>query len=117
MPRAILDEKVSLQVAQRLVALDYEVSAIAKHPERGMNDERVFSLVTEDSSLLITRDTHFTNPVRFPPAQTRGILYITPGNLRGQEEAELVDQFLRSHHATAFAGRLVFLSPSGVTIR
>ena len=117
MPRAILDENVSLQVAERLAALGYDVLAIAKHSKRGINDEAVFALVTESPSFLVTRDTHFTNPLRFPPAKTNGILYLVHGNLRGHEEADLVEQFLKAHPPKMFAGRLVFLSPSSVKIR
>ena len=117
MPRAILDENVSLQVAARLVARGYDVYAIVQHPGRGMSDEVVFALVTEGPSLLVTRDTHFTNPIRFPPAKTGGILYLAHGNLRGREEAELVEQFLNAHPPTVFAGRLVFLSQTNVRIR
>ena len=115
--RAILDENVSLQVAERLLGLGYDVHAIVQHPGRGMSDEAVFALVTEGPNLFVTRDTHFTNPIRFPPAKTGGILYIAHGNLRGKEEAELVEQFLNGYPSKVFAGRLVFLSPSHVRIR
>ena len=117
MPRVILDENVSLQVAGRLLPLGYDVHAIAQHPGRGMSDEAVFALVTEGPHLLVTRDTHFTNPIRFPPGKTGGILYLVHGNLRGGEEADLVEQFLKAHTAKTFAGRLVFLSPSSIRIR
>ena len=115
MPRAILDENVSLQVAARLEALGYEVTAISKHPERGMQDEAVFALAK--GCLLVTRDAHFTNPLRFPSAETGGILFITHGNLRGRDEAELVERFLRDHRSEDFAGHLAFLSPAGFRIR
>ena len=82
-----------------------------------MSDEAVFALVTKESNLLVTRDTHFTNPIRFPPTKTGGILNLVHGNLRGQEEADLVEQFLEAHPPTAFAGRIVFLSPSSVRVR
>ena len=117
MPRAVLDENVSLQVGARLAAFGYEVLAIAKQPGRGMSDEAVFALVTESAGLLVTRDTHFTNPLRFPPAKTGGILYLTHGNLQGQDEAELVERFLSSHPPQIFAGRLALLSPAGARIR
>src|SRR3989338_2043093 len=97
MPRAILDENVSLQVAERLGVLGYGVLAIAQQSTRGLSDETVFAFACEGPCLLVTRDTHFTNPIRFPPEKTGGILYLTHGNLRGQEEAALVEQFLRAH--------------------
>ncbi len=83
MPRVILDENVSLQVAAPLEALGYEI----------------------------------TNPVRFPPTDTSGILHITHGNLRGRDEADLVERFLRNHRLEDFSGRPAVLSPAGFRIR
>ena len=119
MPRAVLDENVSLQVADRLKILGYEVLAVAQHPARGMRDEAVFSLVVDEkeSALLVTRDGHFANPIRFSPSKTAGILHITAGNLRGVDEADLVEQFLRTHSPRDFSGHLVFLSRAGARIR
>jgi len=59
MPRAILDENVSLQVGERLAALGYDVHAVAKQRGRGLSDEAVFALAAEGPSILVTRDTHF----------------------------------------------------------
>ena len=117
MPRAILDENVSLQVADRLTALGYDVLAIAQHPDRGMSDGAVFALATQGAHLLVTRDTHFTNPLRFPPDRTGGILYLMDGNLRGRDEADLVERFLTTHPQESFTGHLVFVSPHSVRIR
>ena len=80
-----------------------------------MHDEAVFALAK--GNLLVTRDAHFTNPLRFPPAQTGGILYISHGNLRGLDEAELVERFLKGHRPEDLAGHLIFLSPVGARIR
>lgn len=115
MPRAILDENVSLQVEGCLQALGYEVIAISRRSDRGMHDEAVFGLAK--GKLFVTRDAHFTNPVRFPPDRTSGILYITHGNLRGRDEAELVEKFLKAHQPREFAGHLVFLSRFSFRIR
>ena len=117
MLRALLDENVSLEVADRLKAFGYDVTAVAKHQDRGMSDEDVFHLAKDQSALLITRDTHFTNPIRFSPAQVNGILYISHSNLRSKEEADLVESFLKNHPPESFKGKLVFLTRSGATIR
>ncbi|OGX40600.1 MAG: hypothetical protein A3C53_07975 [Omnitrophica WOR_2 bacterium RIFCSPHIGHO2_02_FULL_68_15] len=116
-PRVILDENVSLRVADRLRALGYDVLAIVQHPARGMNDTAVFELVNDGPGVLITRDAHFTNPVRFPVDKTAGIIYLTHGNLRSLDEVRLVEQFLTAHPPETFKGRLVSLSPSGARIR
>lgn len=117
MPKIILDENVSLRVANCLETLGYEVLAIVKHPQRGMSDEVVFALVEEGRNLLLTRDAHFTNPIRFPSSKTGGIIYLTHGNLRASAEVELVMQFLKTHRQEIFEGKLVLLSPTGARIR
>ncbi|MBI4227967.1 MAG: DUF5615 family PIN-like protein [Candidatus Omnitrophica bacterium] len=116
-PRVLLDENVSLRIADRLRAVGYEVVAIVQHPARGMSDEAVFELVTQGPMLLITRDAHFTNPVRFPVDKTAGIIYLTHGNLRSLDEVRLVEQFLTTHPPEVFKGRLVSLSPTAARVR
>lgn len=116
-PRVLLDENVSLRIADRLRALGHEVVAVAQHPARGMSDEAVFGLVKQGPMLLITRDAHFTNPVRFPVAETAGVLYLAHGNLRSRDEVALVERFLTTHPPETFKGRLVSLSPTSARIR
>ena len=117
MPRAVLDENVSFEAGARLQAQGFEVVFIAKLSNRGMKDEEVFAMAAQPASLLVTRDIHFTNPLRFPPERTAGILYLTHGNLTAHEEANLIEQFLRSHSQEGIKGKLVFLSRTDVKIR
>ena len=79
-------------------------------------DESV-SLLDDEPRLLVTRDAHFTNPFRFPPDRTGGILYIARGNLLAAQEADLVVGFLKNHPADHYRGRLVSLTPGGSRVR
>ncbi len=117
MPGAVLDESVSLLVADTLRTLGFEPLVIAHRPDRGMPDEAVFELAAAGGSLLVTRDAHFTNPLRFPPDRTGGILYIARGNLLARREADLVEGFLKTHAPGDYRGKLVFLTLAGPRIR
>ena len=117
MPGAVLDESVSLRVAEILRTLGFETLVVAQRPDRGMSDEAVFVLAAEGARLLVTRDAHFTNSLRFPADRTGGILYIARGNLLAQQEADLVGGFLKVHKPEDYRGRLVFLTLSGPRIR
>jgi predicted nuclease of predicted toxin-antitoxin system len=117
MPGAILDESVSLLVAETLRSLGFETLVVAHQPDRGMADEGVFELAATGGRLLVTRDAHFTNPLRFPADRTGGILYIARGNLLARQEADLVEDFLKAHEPEDYRGRLVSLTLSGPRIR
>ncbi len=77
----------------------------------------VFKLVVADRAVLITRDVHFINAVRFPSEKTGGIIYIRRGNLTAPEEIDLVEKFLSRHTIEEYNGKLVTLYKGSVKIR
>ncbi len=74
-------------------------------------------MVRQRDALLITRDYHFTNAIRFPAIATKGILYIRRGNLTAAEEITLIHGFLSRHAADTFSGKLVTIYKDAVKIR
>lgn len=81
------------------------------------SDEQVFAIAEEGAAVLVTRDYHFTNPVRFPPANVGAILYIRHGNLTSEEEIKLVEHFLESNPPETYGGRLVTLYRHSARLR
>jgi predicted nuclease of predicted toxin-antitoxin system len=116
-PQALLDENVSLEVRPILESIGYDVQAIALLKRRAMSDPDVFALAIKENALLVTRDRDFTNSIRFPPSQLRGILFLMDGNLSGADEAQLIKRFLTAHSPDTFRGKLVSLSPHTTRIR
>lgn len=115
--KIVLDESVSYGLAEVLKKADHTVIAIAEAPTSGIKDEKIFETAVENKALLITRDYHFTNPLRFPPNETGGIIYIRHGNMTSNEEIELVQKFLTTHPHEEFSGKLVTLYKKGIKIR
>jgi predicted nuclease of predicted toxin-antitoxin system len=116
--RLVIDENVSYGVVERLRMSGHDVViAIAEMPERGMTDDDVYALAVREEAVLVTRDYHFTNPVRFSAEKTNGIIYIRHGNLKSEEEIRLVDHFLRAYDKKLFRGKLVTLYHESVRIR
>jgi len=113
----ILDENVSLGLAVPLGQHGHQVLAIAKMADRSMSDDEVWRLTVEHRALLITRDYHFTNHVRFRTEEIQAVIYLRRGNLRSEDEVKLVVNFLERHPPDKFVGRLVTLSPSTIHIR
>lgn len=70
----VIDENVSFGVADKLRSSGHKVISIAEDLEQGLSDEEIFALCKKTKSILITRDYHFTNPIRFPP-KVQKVLY------------------------------------------
>ncbi len=115
--KIVVDESVSYGVALTLREAGHSVIAIAESPTSGITDEDIFKLVIENSAVLITRDFHFTNAVRFPPNKTAGIIYIRRGNLTADEERALVQRFISKHPHEEYSGKLATLYLDSVKIR
>ena len=115
--RIVVDENVSYGLAEVLRKTGHSVTAISETPTGGIDDLQVFKIVLENEAILITRDYHFTNVVRFPPDRTAGIVFIRRGNLASEEEIGLVRDFLSHHSPEDYAGRLVTLYKNSVKIR
>lgn len=115
--RIVLDESVSYGLAVALLRDGHQVVAIAESATSGNTDEEVFTLACNSNSILITRDYHFTNPLRYPAEKTGGIIYIRHGNLTSEEELLLVTRFLSHHSHAEFNSRLVTLHKDSVRIR
>lgn len=115
--KIVIDENVSLGLASLLRGRGFTVTAIAEIAERGMGDEEVWSLVKELSSLLITRDYHFTNPTRFDSNLVEAIIFIRSGNLTSTEEINLVEKFISNYPFENYKGKLVTLSKKEIKIR
>lgn len=115
--KIVLDESVSYGLAEVLLRNGHQIIAIAESATSGNTDEEVFLLACSNQSILVTRDYHFTNPLRFPPEKTGGIIYIRHGNLTSDEEILLVTKFLKNHPHAEFSGRLATIYRDGVKIR
>lgn len=70
-----------------------------------------------EQAVLVTRDYHFTNPIRFPAEKTARIIYIRHGNLKSEEEIMLMENFLHEYDPEVFLGKLVTLYRDSVKIR
>ena len=69
--RIVLDENICRRLRAQLQERGHEVTCISDLPDRGMIDTNVWNLVKQQNALLVTRDSHFTNPIRFDPAEFR----------------------------------------------
>jgi len=113
----VIDENVSFAVVEFLRDNGHEVIAIGEAATSGLKDLPVFELTKKEQAILLTRDRHFTNPIRFPATETNGIIYLRRGNLTSEQEIRIVGSFLLVHDHEEFTGKLVTLYQSGAKIR
>ncbi|MCK4330334.1 DUF5615 family PIN-like protein [candidate division WOR-3 bacterium] len=114
--KIVVDENVSYGVVIKLLERGYNVISIAKEKKSTL-DKDIFRLVLKKGAILITRDHHFTNPILYPPDKTKGIIYIRIGNLRSDEEIDIIDRFFANYPPEQFKGKLVVLYRNSVHIR
>ncbi|MCJ7812570.1 DUF5615 family PIN-like protein [bacterium] len=115
--KIIVDESVSFGVVRYLRDKGYDVTAIAEGKTAGLKDSELYNSVKKYKAVLITRDHHFTNSLRFPPQDTACIVFIRKGNLTSREEVELIKWLIRNHSFEDFSGKLVSLYKKHIKIR
>lgn len=113
----VIDENMSFAVVEFLRDGGHEVIAISEASTTGFADHQVFELVNKAQAILVTRDKHFTNPLRFPATESSGIIYIRRGNLTSEQEVGILRSFLLAHEPTEFNGKLVTLYLNSARIR
>jgi len=112
----VVDESVSYAVVEKLQELKYEVISVAKD-FASLKDRDVYKLAVAEKAILITRDHHFTNSIRFPPEKTNGIVYVRHGNIKSEDEAKLVLEFVQKYIPKGIRSSLIVLQKKGIKIR
>lgn len=112
----VVDENVSFELVEALRKVREEVLAIIED-NRSISDTAVFALAQKDKAILVTRDYHFTNPMRFVSSKVEAIICIQQGNLSSVKEIQLVMNFLKKHTLDEFKGKLVTLYKDSTRIR
>lgn len=79
--------------------------------------KQFLKLLKNEKAILITRDRHFTNNLRYPLQCTAGIIFIRKGNLKSDQEIHLIKNFLTKFSHQDFEWKLVTLYPGSVKIR
>ncbi len=114
--RVVVDENISLRIVPVLRAEGHEVIAIAETAGKGTPDSDGWEIVCRQQALLVTRDHHFTNPLRYSASDSLGIIFIRHGNLTSSDEALLIHSFIHNHPLQEYRGKLVTLSPGAIRI-
>lgn len=113
----LFDESVSLAACDRLKELGHDVVHAVRAGLSGAPDQTVLEYAVAEKRVLVSRDYHFTNPVRFPTRGTPGIVYLRRGNLTSEQEAELLARFVVEPDLSMVSGHLVTVSLHETSVR
>ena len=73
-----LDENFDVRLVPVLRAEGYEVDTVLSEGLSGSNDDTIYATCRSNGRVLITLDLDFSNPFRFPPDVTEGIIVVRP---------------------------------------
>ena len=73
-----LDENLEPRLAIPLAEGGHDAETVLSEGHSGKSDETIYEVCLRERRTLITLDLDFTNPLRFPPLPTEGIVVIRP---------------------------------------
>jgi predicted nuclease of predicted toxin-antitoxin system len=95
-----LDENVDLRLVPILEAKGHDVDTVLDEGLSGSDDDVIYGTCRTVGRVLITLDTDFSNPFRFPPSKTEGIIVVRPPRaVLSAIKATLLGAFAQSHSA------------------
>ncbi len=76
--RLKLDENLDVRLVPLLVAEGFEADSVRDEGLSGNSDGNLYDVCKTSGQVLVTLDLDFSNPLRFPPGLTPGIVVIRP---------------------------------------
>lgn len=73
-----LDENFDARLVPGLIAEGFDADTVSAEGLSGSSDETIYDVCKAVGRTLVTLDLDFSNPFRFPPADTEGIVVVRP---------------------------------------
>jgi predicted nuclease of predicted toxin-antitoxin system len=73
-----VDENLESGLADLLAEGGHDATTVREEGLSGCDDQALYLLCVSERRTLITLDTEFSNPLRFPPEPTAGIVVLRP---------------------------------------
>lgn len=73
-----LDEHFDARLAALVAEGGHDVETLAREGLGGADDDAVYDACRREERALVTLDLDFSNPLRFPPGVTEGIVVVRP---------------------------------------
>jgi predicted nuclease of predicted toxin-antitoxin system len=115
--KILFDENLSPRHASRLRMLGIDAVAVSEVGLSGASDSDVRAFSIADGRLLITMDADFGNILRYPAAETPGVIWLRLHPPTEAGIAAAVDRVLGKLSAQDLTGKLVVVDEDKIRVR
>lgn len=111
-----LDENLDLRLAAILAVGDDTADTVLDEGLSGESDDRLYEQCRNGGQVLVTLDLDFSNPLRFPPGPTQGIVVVRPPRQTVPAIRATLVSALPDLRRQWVAGRLWIVEPGRIRI-
>jgi predicted nuclease of predicted toxin-antitoxin system len=115
--KLFLDENLSPQLAAELRTAGHDAVAVLEVGLSGATDEQVLHFAVENGRVLVTLDADFANVMRFPPAQTLGVVRLKVHPATEERIRQAIRRALLYLQNIDITGRLAVVDEDKIRIR
>jgi predicted nuclease of predicted toxin-antitoxin system len=112
--RVKLDENLDPRQASLFIMEGHDADTVIGEGISGVPDEGIYEICIATHRILITLDLDFSNPLRFPPEKTPGIIVLRPPRPTLSLITALLSTLLPVLRAKPLDGRLWILEPGRI---
>ncbi len=113
--RLKLDENLGRGAAEFLASAGHDVSTVVEQGMAGWTDEALFRACAAEGRALVTFDLDFSNPFRFEPSSSAGVIVLRPGASHSRRVIrELLDRLASQLAVSDPGGKLWIVEPERV---
>ena len=111
-----LDENLDLRIVPLFAARGHDADTVLAEGLSGSTDEQIYATCRDTARTLITLDLDFSNPFRFPPTPTQGIVVVRPPRpVFSAIQATLLSVLLELQ-TRSLAGRTCIVEPGRIRV-
>lgn len=111
-----LDENLDPRLAPLIAGQKHDVESVSGEGLSGSPDEAIYNVCIREKRILVTLDLDFSNPFRFPPSPTEGIVVIRPTRPTLSQIRAILVGVLPDLKRQSLRGRLWIVEPGRVRL-
>ena len=111
-----LDENIYTRLAAWLKSKGHDAETVETEGLTGSEDNLIYSTCVQEKRALVTLDLDFSNPLRFPPQATEGVVVLRPRRPTIALITAMLTGLLPSLEMNPLHGRLWIVEPSRIRV-